>query len=40
VQFVENELFYSTIDKPYFQYNEFKEMLAKANLKEVGKLTR
>ncbi|KAL4486091.1 hypothetical protein ABPG72_004025 [Tetrahymena utriculariae] len=40
LQWIEHEFFYSTIDKPFFQFNEFKEMLAKVGLENIGKLTK
>lgn len=40
VKWVEHEYFYCHIDKPYFMCNEFKELLDKAGLQNIGKLTR
>jgi hypothetical protein len=40
VKWVEHEFFYCHVDKPYFQYNEFKDILKRAGLENVGKLSR
>lgn len=37
---MENEYFYSHIDKPYFMCNEFKDMLRQVGLDNIGKVTR
>lgn len=40
LQQMEHEFFYSTIDRPYFRFNEYKEMLVKVGLSDlVGRLT-
>jgi len=37
---VEHEFFYSDIDKPYFMYNEFKDLISKAGFNDIGKLNK